>query len=74
MKSLLMLQEESGVSLTSVPSVDSLVADAQMGRWNQVLDAVDTMKLSSETMFKLFDQVGWEMQCFKYFARLSGSL
>ncbi|KAK1934874.1 WD domain, G-beta repeat containing protein [Babesia divergens] len=61
MKSLLMLQEESGVSLTSVPSVDSLVADAQMGRWNQVLDAVDTMKLSSETMFKLFDQVVREL-------------
>ncbi|CDR95793.1 WD domain, G-beta repeat containing protein, putative [Babesia bigemina] len=56
-KSLMMLQEEAGVSLNSVPSVDSLVADAQMGRWNQVLDAVDTMSLSQETLFKLYDQI-----------------
>ncbi|KAK1442059.1 wd40 repeat-containing protein smu1 [Babesia gibsoni] len=60
-KSLLMLQEESGVSLNSVPNVDSVVADAQMGRWNQVLDVVDTMKLSQETLFKLYDQVVREL-------------
>ncbi|GIX66116.1 WD-40 repeat protein [Babesia caballi] len=60
-KSLMMLQEEAGVSLNSVPSVDSLVADAQMGRWNQVLDAVDTMALSQETLFKLYEQVVREL-------------
>lgn len=61
LKSVLMLQEESGVSLNSVPNVDSLVTDTQMGRWNQVLDAVDTMKLSQETLFKLYDQVVREL-------------
>ncbi|EDO06895.1 WD domain G-beta repeat containing protein [Babesia bovis T2Bo] len=56
-KSLMMLQEESGISLKCVPSVDSLIADVHMGRWNRVLDVVDTMRLSQGTLFKLYDQI-----------------
>ncbi|AFZ80420.1 WD-repeat domain containing protein [Theileria equi strain WA] len=60
-RSLLMLQEESGVALNSVSNLESLIADAQMGRWNQVLDVVDTMKLSQDTLFKLYDQIVREL-------------
>ncbi|GFE53741.1 WD-40 repeat protein [Babesia ovis] len=60
-KTLMMLQEETGVSLKSVPSVEALVADALMGRWNRVLDVVDTMSLSQETLYKLYDQIVREL-------------
>ncbi|KAK2197186.1 bifunctional G-protein beta WD-40 repeat/LIS1 homology motif/WD40 repeat/WD40 repeat-containing protein SMU1/WD40-repeat-containing domain superfamily/Anaphase-promoting complex subunit 4 [Babesia duncani] len=56
-RSLWMLQEESGVSLNSVPNVEAVVSDVEAGRWNKVLDAIDTMMLSQETLFKLYDQI-----------------
>ncbi|BAM38722.1 uncharacterized protein TOT_010000190 [Theileria orientalis strain Shintoku] len=60
-KTLLVMQEETGVSLNSVSNIESLIADAQMGRWSQVLDAIDTMKLSQDTLYKLYDQIVREL-------------
>eukprot|EP00375_Theileria_parva_P003048 XP_765729.1 hypothetical protein [Theileria parva strain Muguga] len=60
-KTLLMMQEETGVSLNSVSNLEVLISDAQMGRWSQVLETIDTMKLSQDTLFKLYDQIVREL-------------
>ncbi|XP_954516.1 uncharacterized protein TA19400 [Theileria annulata] len=60
-KTLLVMQEETGVSLNSVSNLEVLISDAQMGRWSQVLESIDTMKLSQDTLFKLYDQIVREL-------------
>lgn len=54
---LQMLQEESGVSLSAVESVDKFVCDVQHGKWDEVLKTAATTSLKEETQQMLYEQV-----------------
>ena len=52
-----MLQEESGVSLNAVESVDKFVCDVQHGKWDEVLKTAALTSLKEETQQMLYEQV-----------------
>ena len=60
-RSLQVLQEESGVALNAVDSVDALVADVQQGRWEAVMGAVATLKLPAALLTDLYEQLVLEL-------------
>ena len=55
------LQEETGVSLNTVPSKEALAADVRAGSWDKVLGAVDRMTLPRYTLFDLYEHIVLEM-------------
>lgn len=60
-RTLQVLQEESGVYLNAVESVDQFAADIQQGRWDVVLQTISSCKLQDSTLQLLYEQVLWEM-------------
>lgn len=54
---LQVLQEESGVSLNAVESVDKFVCDVQHGKWDEVLKTAAMMSLKDDTQQMLYEQV-----------------
>ncbi|PHJ17491.1 wd-40 repeat protein [Cystoisospora suis] len=55
------LQEESGIFLNAVESVEDFAADIQQGRWDAVLQTISGCQLQEETLQLLYEQVLWEM-------------
>ncbi|CDJ38733.1 WD-40 repeat protein, putative [Eimeria tenella] len=60
-RSVQMLQEESGVALNAVESVDKFVVYVHQGKWDEVLKAASMASLSEQTQQLLYEQIFFEM-------------
>jgi WD40 repeat-containing protein SMU1 len=61
LESLRALQTETDISLNTVDNLESFLSDIHNGKWDSVLAQVSSLKLPSEKLILLYEQVIFEL-------------